>query len=153
MLAREFGILKAKDEALSAKDEAITEEFATLKAKVDRKDDALTAEVAALKAKVGALRKGCATGSFKKTRPSGLASQQSDWNLAQTVHFGRTFSGIPKVTASISQFERTQDVTSDTVWGIDLSVRTPSATSVIIDVHSYSTYIPYITVSWVACAA
>merc|ERR1719309_1342164 len=45
MLAREFGILKEKDEALSAKDEAITEEFATLKAKVDRKDDALTAKV------------------------------------------------------------------------------------------------------------
>merc|ERR1719309_879032 len=137
MLAREFGILKAKDEALSAKDEAITEEFATLKAKVDRKDDALTAEVAALKAKVGALRKGCATGSFKKTRPS-VANQQSDWNLAQTVHFGRTFSGIPKVTASISQFERQQDGTGDTVWGIDLSVRTPSATSVTINVHAYS---------------
>merc|ERR1719495_850117 len=87
MLAEMFRVLEAKDEVLTAKTEALTE-----------KDEALTEEFAALKAKVGALRKGCATGSFKKTRPSGLASLQSDWNLAQTVHFGRTFSGIPKVT-------------------------------------------------------
>merc|ERR1712183_210982 len=146
MLAEEFGILKAKDEAL-------TEEFAALKAKVDRKDDALTAEVAALKAKVGALRKGCATGSFTKSRPSGLTGNSADWNQAQTVHFGRTFSGTPKVTASISQFERRQDGAGDLSWGINLSVRSPSATSASINVHAYNTYLAYVTVSWVACAA
>merc|ERR1719370_287167 len=99
MLAEEFGILKAKDEAL-------TEKVAAVKAKVDRKVDALTAEVAALKTKVGALRKGCITGTYRAGRTN--AGSNVSWNNDKTINFGRSFSGIPKVTASITGFERRQ---------------------------------------------
>jgi len=145
MLAEEFSILKAKDEAL-------TEKVAALKAKVDRKVDALTAEVAALKTKVGAFRKGCITGTYRADRTN--TGSNVDWDRDTRINFGRSFSGIPKVTASITGFERTQ-AANDPFWGINLSILSgySTASSTVIRAHCESTTLTYIDVSWVACAA
>merc|ERR1719370_95372 len=145
MLEEEFGILKAKDEAL-------TEKVAALKAKVDRKVDALTAEVAALKTKVGAFRKGCITGTYRAIRTN--TGTNVSWNNDKTINFGRSFSGIPKVTASITGFERQQS-TGDSTWGINLDILSSytTASGTKIRASCYHTTLMYIDVSWVACAA
>jgi len=153
MLAEMFRALKAKDEALIAKDEALAEKDEAL----TEENKALSAEFAALKAKVGALRKGCMTGSFRENPPAGISwSYDSTWKKDHTVNFGQSyFQNIPKVTASISSFRRHQQGSAgdDTTWGIDLSVLSPRTNSASIHVNAYSTYVEYVVVSWVACAA
>ena len=94
----------------------------------------------------------CEVGTHQTAKGNKVTQDPNGVGFDETVNipFGRTFKRIPKVSVSISQFERYQQ-SSDQNWGLTVQASSLTTDSFDLYLKGYDTRIDSLTAAWIAC--